>query len=166
MKRIFWAATLLAGAMLFGGIARGGVILQTLDLTETSSTSLTVVQNGGVPVTVTSSGGNSWTLLIPLDGDAYWQEPGEATLNHVSGNSTELVITSDVTGTGPGLPSGTPDTTDFTINLGATATSVTVTFTDNGDAAVPEPSTLFAGALLLLPFGISALRGFRRNRAQ
>jgi hypothetical protein len=32
-------------------------------------------------------------------------------------------------------------------------------------AAVPEPSTILAGALLLLPFGASALRKLRKNRA-
>ena len=29
---------------------------------------------------------------------------------------------------------------------------------------VPEPSTIFAGALLLMPFGLSTLRSLRRNR--
>lgn len=32
-------------------------------------------------------------------------------------------------------------------------------------AAVPEPSTIIAGALLLLPFGASAFRSLRRNKA-
>lgn len=32
-------------------------------------------------------------------------------------------------------------------------------------AAVPEPTTVIAGALLLLPFGASALRALRKNRA-
>ncbi|MBE0544979.1 MAG: hypothetical protein IH623_26880 [Verrucomicrobia bacterium] len=31
-------------------------------------------------------------------------------------------------------------------------------------AAVPEPTTILAGALLLLPFGLSTLRAWRRNR--
>jgi hypothetical protein len=31
--------------------------------------------------------------------------------------------------------------------------------------AVPEPTTLIAGAMLLLPFGASTLRSFRKNRA-
>ena len=29
---------------------------------------------------------------------------------------------------------------------------------------VPEPTTIIAGALLLLPFGLSTLRTFRKNR--
>jgi hypothetical protein len=32
-------------------------------------------------------------------------------------------------------------------------------------SAVPEPSTIIAGALLLLPFGISSLRMLRKSRA-
>jgi hypothetical protein len=32
-------------------------------------------------------------------------------------------------------------------------------------AAVPEPGTIFAGALLLLPFGVSTIRMLRRKRA-
>lgn len=32
----------------------------------------------------------------------------------------------------------------------------------NGAAAVPEPSTIFAGAMLLLPFGIGAIRKLRK----
>jgi hypothetical protein len=32
-----------------------------------------------------------------------------------------------------------------------------------GVTAVPEPSTVFAGALLLLPFGASALRSYRKH---
>jgi hypothetical protein len=30
--------------------------------------------------------------------------------------------------------------------------------------SVPEPSTIFAGAALLVPFGISAVRAMRKNR--
>ena len=38
-------------------------------------------------------------------------------------------------------------------------------FGDNNDlAAVPEPTTMIAGALLLLPFGASTLRMLRKNR--
>ena len=39
-------------------------------------------------------------------------------------------------------------------------------FGDNNDlAAVPEPTTMIAGALLLLPFGMSTLRALRRRTA-
>jgi len=32
------------------------------------------------------------------------------------------------------------------------------------DASVPEPTTMIAGALLLLPFGASTIRFLRKNR--
>jgi hypothetical protein len=35
---------------------------------------------------------------------------------------------------------------------------------DNPVTSVPEPSTIFAGAALLVPFGISAVRAMRKNR--
>jgi hypothetical protein len=39
------------------------------------------------------------------------------------------------------------------------------TILDNGDApAVPEPGTILAGALLLLPFGLSTIRVLRKGR--
>jgi hypothetical protein len=31
-------------------------------------------------------------------------------------------------------------------------------------STVPEPSTIFAGAALLVPIGISAMRAMRKNR--
>lgn len=34
----------------------------------------------------------------------------------------------------------------------------------NGQGAVPEPATVFSGALLLLPFGLSIARGIRKHR--
>ena len=36
---------------------------------------------------------------------------------------------------------------------------------DNFEYAVPEPTTMIAGALLLLPFGASTLRILRRRTA-
>jgi hypothetical protein len=50
---------------------------------------------------------------------------------------------------------------DFTgaFAYGAATGSATFDF-----SAVPEPTTMIAGALLLLPFGASTLRGLRRNR--
>jgi hypothetical protein len=35
----------------------------------------------------------------------------------------------------------------------------------SGVSGVPEPTTIIAGALLLLPFGASAVRILRKNRA-
>jgi hypothetical protein len=166
MKRIICAGTLLVGAMLFGGIAQGAV---TLDIIENSSSSLTASFNGtSIPAAdIVLNSSDHWTITLPagasVSGAATWAESG-TTLNEVDGNpalSTVSVI-SDESGTMPDDANGGIETAQFLNNFGP----MTVRFTDNGDGVVPEPSTLFAGALLLLPFGISALRGLRRNRGQ
>ena len=63
-------------------------------------------------------------------------------------------------------------TTEAGIMIGAlpglTAEADLIALTDSGQGyvvAVPEPATMIAGALLLLPFGASTLRILRRNRA-
>jgi len=40
----------------------------------------------------------------------------------------------------------------------------TSTVSDNQAAPVPEPTTMFAGAMLLLPLGLGAVRSLRKNR--
>ena len=47
------------------------------------------------------------------------------------------------------------------VTIGTVAGTTTYDFEP---AVVPEPTTIIAGALLLLPFGASTLRGLRRNR--
>lgn len=47
----------------------------------------------------------------------------------------------------------------------ATSSQYAFEFDNIAVAAVPEPSTIIAGALLLLPFGASAFRSLRRNKA-
>ena len=61
--------------------------------------------------------------------------------------------------TGPGNPNWPWPLTVF----GAGTFSATV-YNPPVPTAVPEPSTLIAGALLILPFGASALRVLRKNR--
>jgi hypothetical protein len=53
----------------------------------------------------------------------------------------------------------------FTIANGSTIDSGTATVQTYAAAAVPEPATLMAGMLLLLPFGASTLRILRNRRA-
>ncbi|HTR40635.1 MAG TPA: hypothetical protein VMH87_03390 [Pseudomonadales bacterium] len=53
------------------------------------------------------------------------------------------------------------------INFGITSLTgglITISAVTQSFHAVPEPSTVIAGALLVLPFGVSALRILRRNR--
>lgn len=67
------------------------------------------------------------------------------------------------------------DWTEYTFTVSATATSTPLAFGFRQDPSffqfddvsvtpVPEPTTMIAGALLLLPFGASALRSLRKNR--
>jgi hypothetical protein len=50
-------------------------------------------------------------------------------------------------------------------NVNINSTQGNVQFDLEGAAPVPEPTTMIAGALLLLPFGASTLRILRKGRA-
>lgn len=52
-------------------------------------------------------------------------------------------------------------TNDPAINFGANPTGVRF----EGSVSVPEPTTVVAGALMLLPFGIGAVRSLRKDRS-
>ena len=78
----------------------------------------------------------------------------------------------------PVPPAGSLIPVSLTYQFVATSPSTTLTFMDatgyDSNAAwidnvslvaVPEPPTVIAGALLLLPFGASTIRFFRRQRA-
>jgi hypothetical protein len=57
------------------------------------------------------------------------------------------------------------NTLDFLVNNGPPDSPTGLRVEMTGTAApVPEPSTMIAGALLLLPFGASTIRFFRKNR--
>jgi hypothetical protein len=61
------------------------------------------------------------------------------------------------------------DTYDFTLTATENGTSIStreeVIAGTGAVSPVPEPTTIVAGSLLLLPFGISALRKFRKPAA-
>src|SRR5262249_5065030 len=155
---------LLAGAMLFGGIAQGAI--STLDITENSSTSLTWVLNGvSHTISTDSAAGEFWDIHVfgsVIGGNpVQWLEPdGTGNVNVVEPINNSLYVSSDLSPSPTStIANGDTDRTHFFLN----GAELDVTFHDNGDIVVPEPSTLFAGALLLLPFGISALRGLQRK---
>jgi hypothetical protein len=163
-RRIIFAGTLLAGAMLFGGMAQGQV--QTLVITENSSTSLTWDLNG-VSHTITP-GPDAWIIMstalagISSSGtNVFWQEPGETTVNYVNGSPLgslgELNVFSDRVAIGVlVLPNGATDKTHFTLN----GAELDVTFNDNGDSpSVPDTAT----TLPLLGLSLAAL-GFAKRR--
>jgi hypothetical protein len=75
-----------------------------------------------------------------------------------------------------GLTPGTTRNLTYTFTAGATTSTLTFMDTSGFDsnagwidnvgisAAVPEPTTMVAGAMLLLPFGFSTLRMLRKTR--
>jgi len=75
----------------------------------------------------------------------------QSALFQASGSSTDLIFT-DASALADGSPTG----------FGAVIDNVSLNAVPLN--AVPEPTTIIAGALLLLPFGASALRILRRNR--
>jgi hypothetical protein len=97
---------------------------------------------------------------------------------NVNGLGNEIVATSHLTTTlnsefvGPNLYVNPAQTTlyvtkdiYFTV-YGKGYASVSEVSQSFHQTAVPEPSTVVAGALLLLPFGVSTLRILRKNKAQ
>ena len=145
--------------------------IQTLVITEFSSTSLTATLNGTTSLPVTFNGADFWSIaLVGVSGlpgvsssTGDWLEPDAAGfLNTVLVDPTvfpnQLLVESD---RGPGftngLADGTPDTTDFFLN----GSQLSVTFFDKGDvAAAPDTGS----TLGLLSLSVVALLGVTRLR--
>jgi hypothetical protein len=126
--------------------ASAGVIAK-IDQGYTGSGIISVVEtvspsSGGVPIT--------GTITLPLTGVL---NPDSADNIPVVPPSSTLYVTKDI-GLAV-LPNGS-----FASDL-ATISQVEQSF---HQVAVPEPTTVLAGALLLLPLGASTLRILRRNR--
>ena len=106
-------------------------------------------------LTITSSLGGS-PVLIPVN-----LIPDNAI------NGTEFQNAEDIGFSWIGFDPSQVATYDFNLTAraatGGIINSVDMTV-HNGTAAVPEPSTVVAGALLLLPFGLSTLRMMRKSR--
>lgn len=93
-------------------------------------------------------GGNIWTqptLTDPTTANYYTTFLNGLTSSGITGPQFKgNVLESTIAGTGP----GSGGSQEFFL-LGT---------------PVPEPATMVAGALLLLPFGVSTLRMFRKSR--
>jgi len=62
-----------------------------------------------------------------------------------------------------GFPSLKNETVDFVVTTDGKFAYDSTGLTADITSVVPEPATIIAGALMLLPFGASALRILRRN---
>ncbi len=104
----------------------------------------------------TLSGGQPNSLIIGPDSAGGFTQSGKySNANPSIPNHTPSVLGSAIFDiTIPGV-TGTSQISDVEIQFGGTAGANTVDMI----AAVPEPTTMFAGALMLLPFGLAALRG-------
>lgn len=137
-------------------------VIQTLVITENSSTSLTALLNGTTFLNVfpNPSATDDWTITLAGVGNTHgltsfttaWVEPDAAGfVNIVTAFLGELTVTSEILHD-TGLANGATDKTDFTLN----GVELDVTFNDKGDvAAAPDTGTtasLFGLSLMGLTF--------------
>jgi hypothetical protein len=163
LQRVLCGGTILVGAIFFDGVAQAQV--QTLDIIEHSSSSLTAKFNGtDIPaMDIANTSSDNWTITIPgitenVLGFGAWLEgfeppPSSTPIDNFveAANTLTVTVQSEQE---DGISHGNGDTaTDFTIGTA----ELDVTFTDNGDA-VPDA----AGTLSLLTLSLAGL-GFGKR---
>jgi hypothetical protein len=115
------------------------------------------VQNGPVYMSM---------FFYSIDGDKdsadHW--PDAATLNTILASGNLASITEDANGIATYTPAGFTSP-GYQINPSSPGTPAGYQNSYEFISAVPEPTTMIAGALLLLPFGASALRTIRKKQA-
>jgi hypothetical protein len=162
-------------ALLLGRPAFAGNInlpVHTLDITENSSTSLTVLfdlTNVTASVVALNSPDN-WTLTFASNTqfgvfNSFWTEPEDANFVNVVFNngpngSNVLFVISDNPNTGGAVSDGVPQQQN--INVNGQDGFVSITFHDKGDAAVGVPDA--GSTLMLLSLPLFALFGANRFR--
>jgi hypothetical protein len=165
-KRVIQAS--LALILITGAIQTPSVQADTMVLTENSSTNLTATLDG-TSLTVDTLSSDHWEVHLPA-GDfvtgvpaPVWREPENPLVGNrvdISFGFTFFVIDSEVQIRTPN-PVNNGSSVSFP-NLLSTPSGLhdlTVVFNDNGDVAVPEPSTL---SYMILTAFVSAIC-FRRK---
>jgi hypothetical protein len=99
---------------------------------------------------------SSSAIHVIYTDNSYWGD----SLGSILSDTYNGVAYGDMTVDWAGVEIGDWANGDLTIPASANIDSLTVP-----GVAVPEPTTMIAGALLLLPFGASTLRILRKNRA-
>jgi hypothetical protein len=133
-------------------------VIQTLVITENSSTSLTALFNGTTSLSVTNNGADLWLVDLAGVGGGplqLWAEPEAFFTNFVDlFGPGQLRVTSEFLTSAPGLPDGTQDTTTFTLN----GNPLYVTFFDKGDVATAPDTGTTASLFGLSLTGLAFLR--------
>jgi hypothetical protein len=138
--------------------------INTLVITENSSTSLTAVLNGTTSLGVTLNFSDDWTIggLAGINNaETLWTEPGAPStvvnlVQSASVNGGTIIVHSDQDFGLSGIPDGTKDTTTFTLN----GVELDVTFHDNGDVAATPDTGMTAS---LFGLSLAGLAFFRRK---
>ena len=111
------------------------------------------------PWSFSSGASPFWT--VSAGGETFVFNLASSSITSRSGNSVTVNGLGYVTGTG----TTTYDSTLMSWSFTTQDPSTTKGFTFSAStSSVPEPSTVVAGALLLLPFGVSTLRILRRSK--
>jgi hypothetical protein len=138
-----------------------------------------VDNNGGTSYPVTSSAGLVYTATldnpslgfssVQLNADVLGPTAAISKTVSSSGNGS---VTVSIPGTTIGAESsglfasipGSPNSIAVTETLSLSGSNPGIQDFQNNYTVVPEPTTMIAGTLLLLPFGASTMRVLRRNR--
>lgn len=173
--KIRWI-TILAitvAALLLGRPAFAVSVAHTLDITENSSTSLTVIfdLNNVTASVVGFNSPDNWTLTFDPSiqfsvFNNFWTEPENpnfvnVVFNNGPNDSNVLSVISENPNTGNAMADGTPQQQNITVN--GQQGLVNITFHDNGDAAVGVPES--ASSLALFFLSLAALLGAKRLRS-
>jgi hypothetical protein len=132
------------GTSILGGSSTGGL---AHDINYDTSDFASGAQNG-------------WAPSYPLTGNFTFTITWT---NLNAANQIQMPLANNT----PGISSGAywlNNNGSFELLTNAAPSNLLVEF-DGQASAVPEPSTVFAGVLLLLPFGAVGVRAFRKHRA-
>ncbi len=103
-------------------------------------------------------GGIADSLTVNLTGMAYTGANADLLALASNPNAGNLNLTFQFSGTSPNL------TSIFAGGTSVSTASYSGSISSAPSTAVPEPSTVVAGALLLLPFGVSTVRILRKHK--
>jgi hypothetical protein len=154
-----------APTFLSGWTASGGASISPNAQAHTGLYAADLKSAGGISQTVGIVAGQTyildfwakeWVAPGPAAGQLNVTLDGLTTINVTTLSTMYQEFTYTLTPTAAGL---------LSFQAATGSTSKRVELDDVSLTAVPEPTTMIAGALLLLPFGASTLRMLRKNRS-